>query len=75
MLKPAIKLLEFFRAVSEADLDMSRQGRIDAETGGLATFATDKAQSVSRTIREVAPIGVKDVDLWVSYWSSVGLFD
>ena len=74
-MKPAIKLLEFFRAISEADLEMSRSGRVDAETGGLATFATDKAQSVSRTMRELVPIGAKDVELWVSYWGSVGLFD
>ena len=59
MLKPAIKLLEFFKSVPEADLDMGRHGRVDAETGGLATFMTDKAQSASRILREVVPVEAK----------------
>jgi hypothetical protein len=75
MVKPSIKLLEFFRAIATADDAIVRSGKTDVESGGLAKFATAKAQSVSPTMKELAPIGALDVELWVSYWSSVGLFD
>lgn len=71
---PAIKLLEFFRGITEADLAIGRSGHTDAESGGLAKFATVKAQGISPTMKELAQIGTQDVELWVSYWNSVGLF-
>ena len=51
MLKPAIKFFERFKAMPEADLGMICHGRVDAETGGLAIPATDKAQIVSWVMR------------------------
>ncbi|KAF8219495.1 putative aminoadipate reductase [Tricholoma matsutake] len=71
---PAIKLLEFFRGITEADLAIGRSHHTDAESGGLAKFATVKAQGISSTMKELAQIGTQDVELWVSYWNSVGLF-
>jgi len=72
---PAIKLREFFRAIAAADLAIGHNDHADVESGGLSKFATLKAQSVSPTMRELIPIGARDAELWVSYWSSVGLFD
>ena len=73
--KPAIKLLETFRAFAEADLAVIRKGDNGLETGGFPKFSTEKTKSVSLTMKELQPIGARDAELWVSYWSSVGLFD
>ncbi|KAG5721421.1 Linear gramicidin synthase subunit D [Termitomyces sp. T112] len=65
---PAVKLLEFFRAFSEADHAIADAGHHEVESGGLPKFTTVKAQRLSQTMREVRPIGVEDVRRWVSYW-------
>ncbi|KAG6900035.1 putative secondary metabolism biosynthetic enzyme, partial [Termitomyces sp. T159_Od127] len=65
---PAVKLLEFFRAISESDHAIAEAGFHEVESGGLAKFATAKAQSLSQTMREVQPIVAQDVDRWVGYW-------
>ncbi|KAG5350707.1 hypothetical protein C0989_009601 [Termitomyces sp. Mn162] len=58
---PAVKLLEFFRAISKADYAIAEAGRHEVESGGLAKFATAKAQHLSQTMREVRPIGAENV--------------
>ncbi|KNZ79425.1 L-aminoadipate-semialdehyde dehydrogenase large subunit [Termitomyces sp. J132] len=68
---PAVKLLELFRAISQADYAIAEAGRHEVESGGLAKFATAKAQHLSQTMREVRPIGAEDVRRWVSYWRDV----
>ncbi|KNZ74034.1 Linear gramicidin synthase subunit D [Termitomyces sp. J132] len=68
---PAVKLLEFFRTISKADCAIAEAGRHEVESGGLAKFATVKAQHLSETMREVRPIGAEDVRRWVSYWRDV----
>ncbi|KAG6896169.1 putative NRPS-like protein biosynthetic cluster, partial [Termitomyces sp. T32_za158] len=57
---PAVKLLEFFRAISESDHAIAESGSHEVESGGLAKFATAKAQSLSQTMREVQPIATQD---------------
>ncbi|KAG5733212.1 hypothetical protein E4T56_gene2239, partial [Termitomyces sp. T112] len=68
---PAVKLLEFFRTISKANCAIAEAGRHEVESGGLAKFATVKAQHLSQTMREVRPIGAEDVRRWVSYWRDV----
>ncbi|KAG6847388.1 hypothetical protein H0H93_008505, partial [Arthromyces matolae] len=72
---PAIKLLEFFRAISKADQTITAAGASQAESGGVAKFATAKAQDLSVTMKELEPIVAGDVNRWVDYWRNAGLFD
>ncbi|RDB20740.1 Non-canonical non-ribosomal peptide synthetase FUB8 [Hypsizygus marmoreus] len=63
---PAIKLLDFFRGM--------RAGKDYEESGGLASFDTEKARMVSKTMRELHPIGVADARRWVEYWNAKNFF-
>ncbi|KAF5384130.1 hypothetical protein D9615_003351 [Tricholomella constricta] len=63
---PAIKLLDFFRGMSQRPAD---------EFGGVATFATDGMQRVSDAVGGLAQIQSDDVRLWAEYWRDVGFFD
>ncbi|RDB20739.1 Non-canonical non-ribosomal peptide synthetase FUB8 [Hypsizygus marmoreus] len=72
--QPAIKLLEFFRAIAHADEEITSASQTEAESGGLARFATAKSQSVSATMKELTPIGAEDAARWVAYWRGVGFF-
>lgn len=67
-----MKLLEFFRVVSESDHAISEAGYREVESGGLAKFATAKAQNLSQTLREMLPIATQDVNRWVGYWRCSG---
>ncbi|KAG6877719.1 hypothetical protein C0993_004656 [Termitomyces sp. T159_Od127] len=69
---PAMKLLGFFRTISESDYVIANSGLHEVESGGLAKFATAKAQSLSQTMREVQPIEAQDVNRWVGYWRCCG---
>ncbi|KAG6867617.1 hypothetical protein C0993_000498 [Termitomyces sp. T159_Od127] len=69
---PAMKLLGFFRTISESDHVIANSGLHEVESGGLAKFATAKAQSLSQTMREVQPIEAQDVNRWVGYWRCRG---
>ena len=73
--QPAIKLLDFFRNLSAGDLQVTTDGRLDAEAGGLTTFSTTRTQDMSKTMRDLKPLGSKDVELWVKYWDAAGLFN
>ncbi|KAG6878934.1 putative NRPS-like protein biosynthetic cluster [Termitomyces sp. T32_za158] len=59
---PAVKLLEFFRAIIESDRAIAESGSHEVESGGLTKFATAKAQSLSQTMREVQPISTQDAE-------------
>ncbi|KAG6828273.1 putative NRPS-like protein biosynthetic cluster [Tricholoma furcatifolium] len=66
---PAIKLLEFFRSVSEG----TGQTR---EAGGIPLFSTDKMLEVCcKTMSDIKPLRVEDVILWVMYWKEVGFLN
>lgn len=47
----------------------------DVEVAGSARFATDVAQRVSKTMRQLVPLSAVDANRWVDYWESVGMFD
>ncbi|CAA7263094.1 unnamed protein product [Cyclocybe aegerita] len=71
-LVPGIKLLDFYRNMARADAEILRNGRDEAEVGGMCQFETKKAQDVSVTMRLVKPVGALDARSWVRYWQSVG---
>ncbi|KAF9244919.1 putative aminoadipate reductase [Melanogaster broomeanus] len=72
--EPAIKLLDFFRALAQQDTMIRQSGRPDAEAVGFTDLMTDTAQRVSKTMRELEPLSPSDVKRWVDYWESVGMF-
>ncbi|EGO23306.1 putative non-ribosomal peptide synthetase [Serpula lacrymans var. lacrymans S7.9] len=71
---PAIKLLDWFRALAGVDEDLQRTGRTDVEVGGIVKMVTEKAQSISATLSGLSQIGQADAKLWVDYWIARGLF-
>nr|F8P9P5.2 RecName: Full=Adenylate-forming reductase Nps11; AltName: Full=Benzoic acid reductase; AltName: Full=Nonribosomal peptide synthase-like enzyme 11; Short=NRPS-like [Serpula lacrymans var. lacrymans S7.9]ANX99775.1 benzoic acid reductase [Serpula lacrymans] len=70
---PALKLLPFMRMIAQSDKSI-RKVTSDGEAGGFVVFSTTKAQQLSRTMRELAPITAEDVALWMKYWASKGMF-
>ena len=73
--QPALKLLDFFRNLSAGDLQVTADNRLSAEAGGLTTFLTFKTQNISKTMRDLKPLGSKDVEGWMKYWDANGLFN
>jgi len=67
-------LIEFFRRLGEVDRVARRQGKDDGEVGGQPTFATEKVQMISETMKGLPVVGREDAALWVKYWKGVGLF-
>ncbi|KAF8552810.1 hypothetical protein OG21DRAFT_1511059 [Imleria badia] len=70
---PAIKLLEFFRDMARHSEEL---GQAETQVGeaGMVDFSTSKAQRVSKTVARMQAVGDVDAHVWVSYWSSAGLF-
>jgi len=60
--------------MSNTDVGLRSEETEGHESGGLVDFSTVKAQSISKTMKELAPISSKDADLWIKYWKNVGLF-
>ena len=73
--QPALKLLSLFRKFSAGDLQLTKEGRLDAEVGGLPTCSISKTQDISKTMRDLKPLGSEDVEKWVEYWDAMGLFE
>jgi len=69
---PAIKLLRFFRRVGDASNAVSSsaylEGSVDA--GGQPHFNNDKAQEISKTLRDAKPTSAADVKLWIDSWNA-----
>ena len=64
---PALRLLDFFRAGGNT---------VDGvEPLGLPYLSTEKAQSVSKTLRTIPPIGELEVKAWVAAWQAVGFLE
>ncbi|KAF8901178.1 acetyl-CoA synthetase-like protein [Gymnopilus junonius] len=72
---PALKLLEFFRHMMQADIDMQKQGVNQAETGGLTNLSTEKVQTLSSTMKNLPLLDESDAQKWVQYWKGVGFFN
>ncbi|KII85651.1 hypothetical protein PLICRDRAFT_44986 [Plicaturopsis crispa FD-325 SS-3] len=71
---PAIKLLEFFRALSSADALVRTGGQTNVEACGIPTLSTDKMQGISPAIASARSLGKEDARAWVRYWTTKGLF-
>lgn len=75
VLQPAVKLLEFFRQFSKANEVLSKCAGMGVESGGLPVFAVGKALAISRTLKNLQPIGRQDIDRWIRYWGGRGMLD
>ncbi|KAH7912704.1 acetyl-CoA synthetase-like protein [Hygrophoropsis aurantiaca] len=71
---PALKLIEYFRKLARSNIEIRASGLMNVEVGGLAAFATDKAQSISPSMRELSPISKGEAEKWVRYWIDSGGF-
>lgn len=71
---PAIKLLNFMRSITRSDIAIRASGELRAEAGDFTPFATDVAQRVSPTVKELEPLSSADAVQWVDYWAAVGMF-
>ena len=81
--QPGIKLLDFFRQMSEGDLKITSEGQLSdssstgsTEAGGLTNFSTSKVKDISKAMRDLEPLLVPDdIEWWVKYWNATGLFN
>jgi len=71
---PAIKLLEFFRALARGDQAIRDAGMSATEAAGMTNFSTSKSQQVSATMATMQAVGEVEADAWVGYWISKGAF-
>ncbi|KAG6371190.1 hypothetical protein JVT61DRAFT_9812 [Boletus reticuloceps] len=71
---PAIKLLEFFRALARGDETIRSMGIDTTEAAGMTNFSITKAQGVSETMANMRAIGEVEADAWVGYWVGKGAF-
>ncbi|KAG2076565.1 putative aminoadipate reductase [Suillus decipiens] len=71
---PAIKLLNFMRALTQADLAIRASGNMASEAVGMNSFATAIAQRASPTMKELKSLSSGDVAQWVDYWAEMGMF-
>ncbi|RDB20292.1 Non-canonical non-ribosomal peptide synthetase FUB8 [Hypsizygus marmoreus] len=72
---PAIKLLQFFRGLAQANDEDVRLGTKGEEIGGFPAFATEKMRELSATIRDIDQLGADDARAWVGYWRDAGFFE
>jgi hypothetical protein len=61
--------------MSEGDLKVTSEGRLDTEAGGLTNFSTSRMQSISKAMRDLEPLVPEDIERWVKYWDATGLFN
>ena len=69
---PALKLLDFFRAVHHKRRSASNSPKLDGEAFGLPGLALDHALEVSQTLRALPPLSGSDAQKWLTHW---GLID
>ena len=72
--QPAIKLLEFFRALAQGDHAIRDLGIDATEAAGMTNFSTTKVQQISPTMANMQAVGEIEADAWVRYWISKGAF-
>jgi hypothetical protein len=71
LLKPALKMLGFFRAAVNADEIYRNAGRDDGEFGGLATLEIRKVIELSTIMENIPTLQIESVERWVAYWKSI----
>lgn len=70
--QPAVKLIEYFRALAKAEVDARRAEATDIEAGGFPLFETQIATGVSQTLATLSPLSEQDAKAWVKYWKKTG---
>lgn len=61
---PAMRLLEYYKGIGPKGFDgMSR----------VENISTVKAQVVSPTLRNMAPMSEVDAEKWIAYWKRAGV--
>ncbi|KZV94434.1 acetyl-CoA synthetase-like protein [Exidia glandulosa HHB12029] len=63
---PAVRLLNFFRAIG------GQSGEGIGGFTGVEELKTDEARRVSQTMRAMEPLQAADVEKWVAYWRKAG---
>jgi hypothetical protein len=71
---PAIKLLGFMCSMTRSNITIRAFGEMPSEADDFTPFATDVAQHVSPTVKELEPQSSADAVQWVDYWAAVGMF-
>ncbi|TFK33796.1 acetyl-CoA synthetase-like protein [Crucibulum laeve] len=71
---PAIKILPFFRKMVETEREMSVHGRHKSESGYLPDLSTKKLETISKKLRNLAPLVPVDAERWVTYWNEINFF-
>jgi hypothetical protein len=66
-------LAESDEAIRRQALDLSLS-TADEEALGFASFVTEVARRVSKTMRVLEPLSAVDATRWVDYWASAGMF-
>ncbi|KAH8078746.1 hypothetical protein BXZ70DRAFT_658621 [Cristinia sonorae] len=72
---PAIKLLRFWKTLLHAEATHRQKSSLNTliyEAGYLPMMQTEKAERLSRTLRDAAQVGSREAQLWVAYWKRVG---
>lgn len=72
-IQPAVKLLDFFGAMAQANTVVRSLDDPFAESGGLTRLSTEKARSASYVLDNAVPLGAADIQRWVRYWVERGL--
>jgi hypothetical protein len=64
-------------SMTRSDITIRAPGKMPSEAGDFTPFATDVAQHVSPTVKELEPLSSADAVQtvqWVDYWAVVGMF-
>ncbi|KAF5318764.1 hypothetical protein D9619_011063 [Psilocybe cf. subviscida] len=70
---PAIKLLEYFRSLAQADAAVRAGTLRGMDCAGLPRFSTLKAEAASETMKNMRPIDAQHAHSWINYWRAAGL--
>ncbi|KAE9383585.1 acetyl-CoA synthetase-like protein [Gymnopus androsaceus JB14] len=70
---PAVKLLDFYRLQSSADIALRKSGETTFESAGLTTLQTTNVERLSVRIRSLKPLDDTIIRKWVRYWIDAGL--
>lgn len=71
LLQPAVKLLRFWKEVSERNTNNPGYEEATVEAAGLPVLQTTKAESLSPSLRAALPLGESQAELWLQYWQKI----
>ncbi|KAF9019777.1 putative nonribosomal peptide synthetase [Rhodocollybia butyracea] len=70
---PALKILGFIQLLSHGDKTVEMSGDLLMEMGGIGSFSMEHALKISPRMRNLEPICLADVQMWVKYWIRNGM--